>query len=80
MTPDQAADLESAGLSLRRVAVEVEDMLSRLPRLNTEGTLHSYPLEVLAVWHALREVRGSLLDLELTVLEGRGCQLAGELK
>ena len=74
MTHDQAADLESAGLSLRRVAVEVEDMLSRLPRFNTEGTLHSYPLEVLAVWYALRETRASLVDLELAVRAGRGCQ------
>ena len=74
MTHEQATDLESAGLSLRRVAVEVEDMLSRLPRFHTEGTLHSYPLEVLAVWYALRETRASLVDLELAVRAGRGCQ------
>lgn len=66
---DRDLDLEFAARGVGALAVEVEDMLSRFPRLNTMGLSANHPHEVCALWRSLGSVRAAMLDLDQSVRE-----------
>lgn len=68
---DFKIEVDSAALTLGAMAIEVEDMLMRLPSFNDATLKASHPHELLALSHALADVRSAFLDLEQSVRERR---------
>lgn len=68
---DFRIEVDSAALSLGDMAIEVEDMLMRLPSLNTPDLKSVHPHELLCLSRALSDVRSCFLDLEQSVRERR---------
>lgn len=68
MQPNIHTEARCALLAIRPIALEVEDMLSRLPALLKDAARH--PDEVVELGLSLSDARSRLMDFERAVREG----------
>ena len=61
---------EDAKMFIGSVAVEVEDMLTRFPNLNTRASADAAPNEFLSLWHSMCRLRRDLMEFELAARSG----------